>query len=274
MNKAGIRATLQTRCALLAAANPKHGSFDPYAESLASQVDLTPELLSRFDAIFLIEDKPSEADGEVAEFMLEMIRAGQVEASKNGHEQRDIGADPVIPLDMVRKYVAYARKNVFPVLTDAAKARLRAYYEGIRRTQEKGGAIRITPRQLQSLSRFAEASARMRLSHDINMIDAEQAIDIVQYWIHKAASDPETGEVDLSWIIGDKRKSTVLRTQEVAKVIRDLQKDQPAGVPVEKILARCRELNMDLLEAQAEITKLKEAGEIYSPRGDLWRMMN
>jgi replicative DNA helicase Mcm len=46
--KAGIIATLKSRCALLGAANPKYGRFDRY-EGIAQQINMPPALLSRFD---------------------------------------------------------------------------------------------------------------------------------------------------------------------------------------------------------------------------------
>ncbi|MBA3043946.1 minichromosome maintenance protein MCM, partial [archaeon] len=51
--KAGITATLHSRCALLGAANPKFGRFDTYTP-IPEQIDMPPALLSRFDLIFSI----------------------------------------------------------------------------------------------------------------------------------------------------------------------------------------------------------------------------
>src|SRR2546427_6181832 len=55
--KAGITAVLQSRCAILAAANPKFGRFDEH-KYISEQIDLPPALLSRFDIIFSIIDRP------------------------------------------------------------------------------------------------------------------------------------------------------------------------------------------------------------------------
>jgi replicative DNA helicase Mcm len=54
--KAGIMATLNSRCSVLAAANPKLGRFDPY-KSIAEQINLPSPILSRFALIFVVEDK-------------------------------------------------------------------------------------------------------------------------------------------------------------------------------------------------------------------------
>ena len=70
--KAGIMATLNTRCAVLAAANPKFGRFDRY-KAIAEQIDLPAPILSRFDLTFVIEDKPNiENDRKLAQHILKI----------------------------------------------------------------------------------------------------------------------------------------------------------------------------------------------------------
>ena len=58
--KAGIICTLNARTAILAAANPIHSKYDPKL-SVVENIQLPPTLLSRFDLIYLILDKQTEA---------------------------------------------------------------------------------------------------------------------------------------------------------------------------------------------------------------------
>ena len=62
--KAGFRMTLPSKTAILAAANPKFGTYD-IEESLATNIDVPPPLLSRFDLIFLIRDTINSADDDL-----------------------------------------------------------------------------------------------------------------------------------------------------------------------------------------------------------------
>ncbi|MDY6765873.1 MAG: DNA replication licensing factor, partial [Candidatus Nanohaloarchaea archaeon] len=59
VSKANIQATLQAQTAILAAGNPKFGRFDPY-EPIPEQINIGDTLLSRFDLIFPVKDKPDE----------------------------------------------------------------------------------------------------------------------------------------------------------------------------------------------------------------------
>ena len=67
INKAGISTTLNARTSILAAANPLYGRYNPKV-SPVENINLPAALLSRFDLMFLILDKPSrDADERLAE---------------------------------------------------------------------------------------------------------------------------------------------------------------------------------------------------------------
>ena len=56
--KAGITTTLNTRTTVLAAANPAFGRYD-VRRSPAENINLPAALLSRFDVLWLILDRPN-----------------------------------------------------------------------------------------------------------------------------------------------------------------------------------------------------------------------
>jgi DNA replication licensing factor MCM4 len=57
--KAGIVCQLNSRTAILAAANPVHSKYDK-SKSVVENINLPPALLSRFDLIYLMLDVPNE----------------------------------------------------------------------------------------------------------------------------------------------------------------------------------------------------------------------
>ncbi|KAJ9468374.1 DNA replication licensing factor MCM3-like protein 3 [Diplonema papillatum] len=75
--KAGIHATLNGRCSVLAAANPVYG-FYAVTHSVAFNIGLPESLLSRFDLLFIIlDDRSSQWTRLVADHVLQNHRTGQ-----------------------------------------------------------------------------------------------------------------------------------------------------------------------------------------------------
>ncbi len=199
--KAGITATLQARCSLLAAANPQHGRFDKF-KTIIEQINLPPPLITRFDVIFSLMDKPdAEKDGELASHILKTSMVAeqmQHDRAKGSHIEpiADETIVPAIDHELLKKYVSYARRNVFPVLTQSAAERLNEYFVDMRRVYSIEGTVAITARQLEALIRLSEASARLRLSEKIVLDDVERSIHIMENFLHTVALS-EDGSYDI-----------------------------------------------------------------------------
>ncbi|ORM39371.1 DNA replication licensing factor mcm5-A [Babesia sp. Xinjiang] len=157
ISKAGITTMLNTRCAVIAAANPTFGSYSDDRET-SEQHEFKTTILSRFDLIFLLRDKENvRRDTTLCKHILS-LHANQTQAE-----------NCPISMQKLRRLIQYAKQAVSPMLSSDAKDTLRNFYVQKRREyrEDKRNAtkkIPITLRQLESLVRIAESFARMELS--------------------------------------------------------------------------------------------------------------
>jgi len=276
VSKAGINATLKSRCSLLGAANPKYGRFDQY-EPIGEQIDLEPALISRFDLIFTVTDKPDEEkDRKLAQHILTTNYAGELHTHRQENATPDFSAeevetvteevDPTIEPELLRKYIAYAKRNCFPTMTEEAKDEIESFYVDLRsKGQDEDAAVPVTARKIEALIRLAESSARVRLSDTVEQRDAERVIEIVRSSLQDIGVDPETGELDADVIETGTSKSQRDRIQNLKGIIADIQDEYDDGAPVEVVIERAEEVGIDESKAEHEIEKLKQQGEIYEP---------
>ncbi|NMB86620.1 MAG: Minichromosome maintenance protein MCM [Methanosaeta sp. PtaB.Bin018] len=279
--KAGVMATLKSRCSLLAAANPKLGRFDKY-EPIAPQINLTPALMSRFDLIFVLTDDPdTKRDSAIAEHILKSNFAGELSTQVSWNpkiSQEDIDnamtvIKPVIDPELLRKYVAYARKNIFPTLTDEAKEHFLRYYVGLRsQGQDSNKPVPVTARQLEALIRLGEASARLRLSDKVTLEDAKRVVKILESCLRKVGVDPETGFLDADIIASGTTKSTRDRTKSVMDIIRDISKENRGPAPKEDVLDRAEELGIERAKAEEIIDRMRRDGDVFEPRPGMLKL--
>jgi len=272
--KAGINATLKSRCALLAAANPKLGRFDEFLP-LHEQINMPPALLSRFDLIFSIIDKPNrENDTDLATHILLTHKAGEVSenivhSKKSKYKTKDKEelmkiVQPTFTPEFLRKYVAYAKRNIYPVMTDEALEILRNYYVDFRSSSEE--AVTFTPRQLEAFVRLSEASARIRLSEEVTADDAKRAIHIIDQYLRRVGLDRETGRIDIDIIATGISRSQHDRMRLIMDIIQRLCNESKDGNAVRGDIIQEAEIEgMESSKVEEALDRLKRNGQIYEP---------
>lgn len=281
--KAGINAVLRARCALLGAANPKYGRFDRYAP-IAEQIDLSPTLLSRFDLIFVLTDDPDEErDRMLAKHILDTHALGEkleklknivsTEYSREAVESEAKKIEPAIEPELLRKYIAYAKRTVFPVLSEEAKERIINFYLSLRSKAKENSPMPVTARQLEALIRLAEASARLRLSDQITLEDVERVIRIVRKSLEQIAIDPETGEIDIDYAFTGTSKTQRDRIMIMKKIVEELENIHEKGAPEDEILRMAEEHGISQNKAKEILYKMKERGDLYCPRVGFFRVV-
>ena len=224
--KAGIICSLPARTSILAAANPVGGHYNK-AKTVSENLKMGSALLSRFDLVFILLDKPDEErDQLLSEHVMLMhyrrsagqaatarrVPGGSIEVGTNSQPQDTSRIfcntsisdrlklppgeifDP-IPHQLLRKYIAYARTYVHPKLSSKAAQVLQEFYLHLRRQRQGPNATPITTRQLESLIRLAEARARIELHEVVSEQDARDVVEIMKFSMYDAFSD-EFGQVD------------------------------------------------------------------------------
>lgn len=272
ISKAGINRTLQARTALIGAANPKHGRFDTFLP-LADQIDMPATLLSRFDLIFVMTDRPEQSkDAAIATHILKTHAAGSCIAS--GHTPDTKIGQPALDRQLLRKYILYS-KRVIPIIdhgSDAGKMLINYYLSVRDLSGNQDKAVPITARSLEGLVRLSEASARMRLSKIVEVEDARNAITLVDICLRQIAYDPKTGALDI-----DRLESGISKPDRAA--LKDLEFAFEAYDPANRIVPE-----RDLIEfmrnkgyassaATKAIEALKSQGRIRKQSRDRWKLI-
>ena len=262
VSKAGINATLRCRCSVLAAANPKLGRFD-LIEPISSQIKLAPTLLSRFDLIFVLFDTPEqELDSRISSHILNVYMDDSV-------------ATPPIPPELLRKYIAYARRTITPQMTQESSKALQEYYLGVRAQYNSGPnqPVPTTARQLQALMRLSVASARLRLSNQVELQDANRAIALTDACLRKVDIDQNTGNYDAGAIDTGFTKTHVDAISTLKTIIRDICKNNNGIAPALDILKAATEAGLDEDRAQKVLERMRIGTEIMEPRPGYYRLV-
>ncbi|KAI4292213.1 DNA replication licensing factor MCM5 [Pancytospora philotis] len=176
--KAGITTILNTRTAVLAAANPVFGRYDDY-KTPTENIEFGTTILSRFDLIFILKDAHGPRDRQIAEHVLNLHTEASGSKNPAGAE------DELVAPETLRNYVQYA-KRISPALSSEASAKLSRFYVSVRQdvagmqSGAKKCPVPITVRQLESLIRISEALARMELSSIVTVAHVGEAIRLFQ----------------------------------------------------------------------------------------------
>lgn len=262
ISKANVQASLRAETSVLAAANPKFGRFDPY-QSIAQQIDLPPTLINRFDIIFTLRDLPDkEKDSRIASHVLE--------------EQRSESGEMLISKELFRKYVAYAKQRVHPILTDECVSEIKKFYVNLRNkpvsSESAMRPIPISARQLTALIRLAEASAKIKLSNEVKLEDAKIAIELMKYYLMQVGYDYESKTFDIDKISTGIPTSQRNKIVLVREILAEMETRLGKLIPVEEIEKEL-EGKMSKPDIEEALNKLSAAGDIFHPRrGFIQRM--
>lgn len=184
ITKAGVKATLNARTSILAAANPVGGRYDR-SKSLKQNVNLTAPIMSRFDLFFILVDDCNEVtDYAIARRIVDL------------HSRLEESVDRLYSLDEIRRYLLFARQFK-PKISSESEEFIVEQYKRLRQRDGSGGvsksAWRITVRQLESMIRLSESMARMHCCDEVQPKHVKEAFRL----LNKSIIRVETPDINL-----------------------------------------------------------------------------
>lgn len=287
--KAGVVCSLPARTSILAAANPVGGHYNK-AKTVSENLKMGSALLSRFDLVFILLDKPDEEmDCMLSEHVM-ALHAGkksafgvvtarrrsreesssdedemrrQWEADKPLSERLKIGRNEefdAIPSQLLRKYVGYARTYVHPKLTPAAAEVLQNFYLDLRQQHHSADSTPITTRQLESLIRLTQARARLEMREKASQQDAKDVVEIMKYSLLDTFSD-DFGNLDFQRSQhGSGMSSRAQSKRFVAELSRISEREYNSLFTVEQMRRIAKDLRLQIRNFDDFVYSLNNQG--------------
>ncbi|RVE61592.1 hypothetical protein OJAV_G00172070 [Oryzias javanicus] len=184
ITKAGVKATLNARTSILAAANPVGGRYDR-SKSLKQNVNLTAPIMSRFDLFFILVDDCNEVtDYAIARRIVDL------------HSRVEESVDRLYCLDEIQRYLLFARQFKTKISKESEEF-IVEQYKRLRQRDSSGSisksAWRITVRQLESMIRLSEGMARMHCCDEVQPKHVKEAFRL----LNKSIIRVETPDINL-----------------------------------------------------------------------------
>ncbi|MHA1985111.1 MAG: minichromosome maintenance protein MCM [Promethearchaeota archaeon] len=270
--KAGIVATLKAQTAIIAAANPHSGRYDKY-KTPTQNIRLPPSLLSRFDLIFVVVDRPNASeDAQVAEFILKNAMA-------KPEDNIDDITESIAPISkkLLKKYIKHAKRTCHPVLTDEAKERIKEFYLELRSQYDSEDAIiSILARNLDALVRLSEAYAKMALRDKVTKEDVEEIIKLFKRFLKDTGYDETSGKIDMDRIFVGQSRSNLNRLESLMNKLKEVFEEN-GWRPLEKInVVQILDLEekLDKKFIENAIEELIKEGTLYEPKSGFIKFTN
>lgn len=215
--KAGIHASLNARCSVLAAANPVYGQYDR-TKRIQENIGLPDSLLSRFDLLFVVLDQmdpqtdrmianhvilghryrsenggaghdsdyddDSDDDMDDKEKIHSVWQRNRHGSRLGGYRENDPHSNDILQHEFLRKYLHFAKTRIRPELTEDAREFIANRYAEMRCRQDER-TLPVTARTLETVIRLASAHAKARLSNVVEAKpDCEIATDILSFALY------------------------------------------------------------------------------------------
>ncbi|XP_039970458.1 DNA replication licensing factor REC isoform X1 [Bactrocera tryoni] len=217
-----LYATIAMPTSVIAAANPLRGHYD-HSRLLTDNTRLSSALLQQFHLVFLLLDKSNK---DLDTSLTDHIRAMHDGIKKNAaiaqrfdrkpktnnsmnlslgdeeldDEQYDLSARlklkyddfkeeelDLLPPILLKKFIAYARQQLRPLLNAEAAEALKTFYMSLRDKVDEEQSYSVSTSHLEGLIRLAQARARVDFSEEVTRLHVRDVLCIVRHSIADTA---------------------------------------------------------------------------------------
>lgn len=162
--------TLNARVSILAAANPAFGRYNPN-RTIEQNIQLPAALLSRFDLLWLIQDK-ADRDNDLR-------LANHITYVHQHSEQPKSDVKP-LEMNLVRRYINYCKRVDPTIPTELSDYIVSAYVELRKEARSSKDMTFTSARNLLGILRLSTALARLRLADTVEKADVNEALHLLE----------------------------------------------------------------------------------------------
>ncbi|KAK9510017.1 hypothetical protein O3M35_004892 [Rhynocoris fuscipes] len=295
--KGGVVCSLPAHSTIIAAANPAGGHYNR-AKSLIENLRMSAPLLSRFDLIFILLDKPNaHLDSLLSEHVMALhagskkmktyLRSSSLSSSMaSDYDPSEDGMDvslmerlkirpgeniDLVPQELLRKYLAYVRKYVpTPKLSVEAGKVLQNFYLELRGQHRDKDSTPITTRQLESMIRLAEARAKVELREEATVEDAKDVVELMKLTLFDVNEDVKGGlefKKTRGMSQGSKAKKFIAALQRRAQI------ENKNTFFVDEMKQLCTAMNLQVTDFKSFIELLNTHGFILKKSSNQYKLL-
>ena len=233
-----IKSKFKVDTTVIASMNPKFSNVNEIP--IQEQVDFNDPIITRFGIKLFVRKMDSE-------------EAYRDITHTNLIDEEEVLKEAVYDEDTLRKYIAYARSNVKPVLSKEAMRRLEEVTVSLLK-----GDKRLNIRLVTQLKQIAIAYAKMRLSDTVTVEDVKRAVDMVTYAMSTLGLSADIYFGSLY----EKEKVSNIR-YEILKVVPSTQ-----PIPKAEIIKKLK-VHFSIERIEKAIDYMLRSGELSEPRFDM-----
>lgn len=261
VDKANVHSTLETDVCVLCAANPTNRVFDD-REPIWKQIGLPKDFIDRFDLVFPVNNpKTEDEQKKIAKVIF-------------GKYRNDPAVEPIYDREFVTKYIAYARQNIKPIIQEETQnIIISSYLKLVKPNTDEEDKGYFSSRFITNIIRLAIASAKARLSNEVELSDAKLALDIITDSLKKQGLINEYGTIETLRIEDITPKKQRDKLYLIMDIIKELCEQSKDSAEFELIRFKAKSFGIEDQELDEVMRKLKDKGDIFEPRRDRFKIL-